>query len=1079
MGELCAGLDELLRGRGGLFLVTGEPGIGKTRLADEVGRTASARGVSVHWGRAWEVGGAPSYWPVIQALRTMSTEGVVPDPAFLDPVGALRSELRGLVSPTQTPTERFELFERVDAFLRAATQLPRLMVLDDLHAADASSLQLLHFIARDLRSRPLMILGTYRQEEARLRPEIGALLARVAREASVLPLRRWDKSEVALFVERVTGRDPSADRVDELHRQTEGNPLFLRELLQLSSTDARHSDGIQQVLRARLSLLPHDSRILLEVAAVLGRDFFARPLAAVAGVPEVEARALLEPAAHAGIVEALDRPPRWRFTHVLLRQGLYDDLSAKRRAGLHHAAARDLMLRDDGSTLAEIAHHLAHAVPIARPIDAARAALRAADHAMDVLAFEDALSLYSSAEKMLEGFVHDAPVDGPEPRMILRAQFDATLGTGVACMRVAEVERGKQFCQRAAALARGLGDGDLFARAVLGPGYEHVAWSREATRIRMLSEALEMLPAADGALRAQCMAELAAIRHPEPDTGPLIGLAREAVAMARRVADPAALRATLSAASLAMSLFVDPADRIIDHRELLRLAVAAGDKRVALRAHGFLAGDFWEQGDRARAEPHIVAIETLAREFRHGRLEWLALIFRALDVLVDGRFEEARRLHADLEAILAQDEARGALLIGAPATIACISECYDDVARLEQRVRSAFGSIPDKLGDCLGEMLIAQLYARAGDRDRVQMQLEAVVAHPLFDAIREPTWLVMLADTLHMARDVAFAARIYPLLLPCAARFVWLGPINACIEPPFARSLGVLAQTLGRLDDAVRHFEDAEARTVQAGMRAHYARLWYELACALAARSSAGDRDRARGLLEQARTLAAELGQVGLVPRIETLLGELSKRRSAMSAGAAEAVPRSAAALAADVSRESRLIMSREGEIWALSWGERTIRIRDSRGVSLLAQLVECAGQELHVLQLVGHTQAAQDVGDAGPVLDPKAVQSYRARLLELREDVEDAERVGQHVQADKAREEIEFLTRELARAVGLAGRERRAAHPAERARTAVQKRLRDVVRRIEREIPELGQHLSETIRTGVFCAYLPERRRA
>jgi hypothetical protein len=1039
MAEIGVALDELPSGRGSLFLITGEPGIGKTRLADEVGRTAAARGVSVHWGRAWEVGGARSYWPLIQALRTMSSEGA-----------------RVLATTGEMPVDRFELFERVDAFLSAATQTPRLMVLDDLHAADASSLQLLHFIVRDLRSRPLMVVATYREAEARLAPEVGSLLAQMAREGCVLPLRRWERDEVALFVKEATGVEPSDDRVDELHRQTEGNPLFLRELLQLSGVDAERSsahagrsDGIQQVIRARIALLPRESRALLEAAAVLGREFSAPALAAVAGMSETDARVLVEPAAQAAVVETLDQPPRWRFTHVLLREGLYADLPMERRASLHRDAAAYLartMRTMDGPPLAEIAHHLGRAVPEVSPLDAARATLRAAEGAMEALAFEDALALFGSAETLVEGASGDA--DG--------LRFDATLGFGLACMRMAEVDRGRRACARAVDIARRLGDSERFARAVLGPGYEHVPWERDTTRIALLEEALARLPAGDGALRAQCMAELASTRLPEPDIGPLVDLARQAVAMARRVGDAHTVRLTMSASSFAKGLYVDPAERIIDHQELLRLSLAAGDKRLALRAHGLLTADFWENGDPASAAPHSRAATSLAREFRHGRFEWFALIFRAAETLAQGCLDDARQIYADAKAVLEQDEARGALLAGTDASLACVTERYDDAAGLEADLRSAFGSLPHELGGLLGEMLIAKLRARAGDRTGARAQLETVAAHPLFDAIREPTWLVLLADACHVTGDAKLAARVYAALLPCAARFVWLGPLNACIEPPFARALGVLAETLARPDDAVGHLEDAEARTRSAGMRCHYARLWFELARALLARDGAGDRARALALVDQARALATELGQTGLLQR----LADTPPKR---------ATPPS----------DERVSLSREGETWCVAWQGRCVRLKDSRGLSLLAQLVENEGQELHVLQLAAGGDAPHDSGDAGPVLDTAAVQSYRGRLLDLREELEEAERVCHDGRAEKAKTEIDFLTQELARAVGLGGRERRAGQAAERARTAVQKRLREAIRRLEAEIPELGVHLDRTIRTGVFCGYLPGRRRS
>jgi hypothetical protein len=261
------------------------------------------------------------------------------------------------------------------------------------------------------------------------------------------------------------------------------------------------------------------------------------------------------------------------------------------------------------------------------------------------------------------------------------------------------------------------------------------------------------------------------------------------------------------------------------------------------------------------------------------------------------------------------------------------------------------------------------------------------------------------------------------------------------------------------MDEAVGFLEDADARASRAGMRAHLARLRYELARTLLARRGPGDRDRAVALIGDAHAVATELGQTGLLSRL-----------AALTAGP-DVAP-------AGAPTGSKLELRREGDYWCVSYGGRTARLRDSRGLSFLARLVENPGHELHVLQLTSATAEHHDAGDAGPMLDASAVRDYRRRLLELREELEEAERFGDVGRASKAREEMEFLTNELAHSVGLGGRERRAGNAAERARTTVQKRLRDAIQRIESELPDLGRHLDQTIRTGVFCGYFPDGRR-
>jgi hypothetical protein len=1079
VAELEAGFEELREGRGSFFLLTGEPGIGKTRLADEIGRAAAARGVAVHWGRAWEVGGAPSYWPFIKVLRSIGHGLDAADLAALATVQ--RAELAALVPNlrdrlgagesdlARATRDRFQLFEAVSRLLDiAAERAPHVIVLDDLHAADPSSLMLLQFLVRDLRARPLLVVGTFREAEARSAPEVRALLRQLGREACVLPLRRLDRGDVADFVAQSTGSAPPAAQLEALHRLTEGNPLFLRELLQLQTLPAALPEGIREVVRARLSLLSPEQRTVLEPAAVLGREFDSSTLARVAGLAESDLAARLAPAADAAIIEPLAEPAadgrapaiRFRFTHVLLREGLYEELAPDRRSSLHKKAASLLARHAPDASLSEIAHHLINAVPVASVGEAADAATRAAERALDVLAYEDASALLERAARLLE----TAP--GEERRL-----FEVWLALGAARIRGADVEGGRQACQRAADLARGLRDGELLARAVLGAAYEYTPGVRNAELIAQLEEALAALPAGDGALRARCMAQLAAERQPEPDTEKPVELARAAIAMARRLGDKDTLRHTLTAAGLAMIVCADPAERTAINREALLLALAAGDKRVALRAHLLLLTDCWEQGDVKGAEAHVRGYESLAEELRHVSSRWIALMTRGQTALWQGRFDEAERCFAETGALLRKDQTRGPSMAASAIGFACAAERYRDPSAIESEVRATLGALPPELGGCLGEMLIAQLYGRAGDRTRAAAQLAAVRAHPVFGEIKEAAWLALLTDACHLLGDVALAERLYPALLPRAKRFWNLAYLGPCCEPPYARQLGLLAQTLGRYDAAVDHLIDAQTRAALAGMPAFLARIRYELAGALLARGGKGDVAQARELLENARGLAEELGQSGLLPLIT------ERRSEAMNAAPIPAANASAARARALTPSDARFTMRCEGDYWTIAHDDGTLRLRDSRGLRLLAQLVADPGQEFHVLQLVSAGNEVVDRGDAGPVLDSEAVHSYRQRLLELREELEQAEQFADAARAERAREEIDQLTRELTRAVGLGGRERRGGSAAERARTAVQKRLRDAVRRIAEGLPELGRHLDQALRTGTFCGYLPAGR--
>jgi hypothetical protein len=1040
---VSGGLDDLLlrQKTGALFLLTGEPGIGKTRLADEVAREAAARGVSVHWGRVWESGGgAPPYWPLIQILRSI-------DRRMSDHL-----LLRG--------GDRFELFDKVTSFLEdvARNRAPLLLVIDDLHAADPSSLELLHFLVRNgLRDRPIMIVGTYREAEARI-SSLAATLSQIGREAKqTIALRRLERAEVAEYVTRVTGAEDAEERADTIHQRTEGNPLFVRELLRLRTAGHTTSEGIREVVRARLRLLAPEVRLHLEEAAVKGREF-ART--------RTNDDATLKAAQDAEIIEALDADT-WRFTHVLLREALYEDLSVERRRSIHLATARELQQStDDESAPAEIAHHLLRAfAPNQEPHpsieELTAAVLHAAKRASSVFAFEDASELLSKTWKLFES----------SPAADKGCLFEVLLALGIARILSNNVHAGKKNCARAIDVARSLDDGELFARAVLGSSIEFVPGIRDLELIALLEEALTRLPPGDGALRARCLAQLAAERQPEPDTEPPMALAREAIAMARRLDDPDTLLYTLSNGCLALLIFADAEERLPLNLETLRLSLLANDLVRAARAQLLLGSDYLQLGDRQSLRSHWHAYDELVRP-REVRYRWVPIAHQASDALWLGEFAKAEQLYLDANTVSLRYEGRGAELHAFRVGLITLAEREQadvDPSEIEPQIRTTFGAI-GSLESCIGEMLIAQLRGRdIANVDRATTQLATVKAHPIYPQIKEPTWLALLVDACHLTNDLDLAKQLYSALLPRAKRFHWMGPVGGYTNPPYGRFCGLLAGMLGLHEEAIAHFEDCEKRVAAAEMHSSLARVRFELARALLVRGKPEERARAANLLASAHELATSLDQ-------RLLLSQIAGIREGESAPSKSAAPPAAVVT---------FTMQREGEYWTITTsGTDTLRLRNSRGLALLDTLLTHRGQELHVLQLVGAESSAsesEDVdnqGDAGPVLDSKAVNDYRQRLLDLREELEEAQSFSDAGRTERARREMELLTQELARAVGLGGRERRVGGAAERARTMVQKRLRTAIRHIEDGLPSLGRHLDQTIKTGAFCGYLPDGRR-
>jgi DNA-binding SARP family transcriptional activator len=366
--ELHAGLDAALAGRGGLFLISGEPGIGKSRLADELIRAARARGAHVLTGRCWEAGGAPAYWPWVQSLRAYvrATEPEV----LRDQLGAgavdlaqilpeLRELLPGLPEPTSVDSEggRFRLLDATAEFLRnASARRPIVLVLDDLHAADAPSLVLLRFLARELGSTHVLVLAACRDVDPVPGEPLTTMLVEVAREPVThrLSLRGLSAGEVQEYVERAAPTIASPELGTALYAETEGNPLFVGETVRLLTLEGIRPDSagnlrlaipenVRDVIGRRFTHLSEECNRILLFASVLGREFALNALARMSGLSVAELVDQLDEAVTARVVSDVPgTPDRLRFSHVLIRDTLYDRLTAGRRIQLHGLAAEVL-----------------------------------------------------------------------------------------------------------------------------------------------------------------------------------------------------------------------------------------------------------------------------------------------------------------------------------------------------------------------------------------------------------------------------------------------------------------------------------------------------------------------------------------------------------------------------------------------------------------------------------------------------------------------------------------------------------------------------------------------------------------
>lgn len=951
-------LDAALGGAGSVLLVSGEPGIGKSALARSIADAGCSAGMRVACGRAWEVGGAPAYWPWNQALSDIGLE-----------LGALLGDASGEMAQAH----RLVAFDRVARALRKiASEQPLVLVLDDLHAADRASIELLVFLARTIASARVLVVVTTREVELTSKADVAELVGKIAREGEHLALRRLDEGALSEWLVSVG----QAASVRDVLRVTDGNPLFVAEALRLGIAQFHRvsGGGVAAVIAEHLTRLPERTRAVLAAAAVIGRDAPMHEVARVVDAPLEEVEAHAHEAVRAGVLAPGDRV---LFSHVLLRDALYASIEPSRRRTLHarvaeHAAAPELA-----------AHHLLEA-----RADAARVipiVVAAADAAMRRHAVESALELVARARELVDD----------------RSSLALDLIVAEADMRAGRVEDARARCVACADRAIELGDAAALARAALTYGLELISGRVDPVMIRLLERALALLGEEPSDTRARVLARLAAAKTPprsDDEAAEAIAMARTAMTLARASRDPLTLLYCMRFAASAFGPAIDTPERHAFIEELMSLARQRNDELGMAQTWGFYCAHLAETGRLDEAEREVVAYAELMERLPLPAMKWRVYATRASLAAFKGSFAEARALGETMRRIAREHGAGPGLFAWALLQLS-LASCQRDVSALaavDTELLAIVSAVPNFAP------WAAMIHALLGRREQARAALEPVLRFP-----RGFPWLIAGGEAATILGDPDIAKGLYEALLPerMRGRFFW-GPAGVFPLGPTSRVLGELAHLAGRDDEARTHLDEAEA---------------------------------------QCRS-------VGAVPLLELTLRARERLKTRPN-------PPSTA-----------LTLTREGDVWLVSSSDGArARIKHGKGLEYLEQLVANANRALHVLSLVG-----ADDGDAGPMLDERAKASYRGRVSDLEDALAEAERNGDAGRAARARDELDALADELARAVGLGGRDRLAASNAERARINVQRRLKDVIKRIHAEEPRLARYLEATIRTGTYCGYFP-----
>ncbi len=941
-GIELAGLERLWRAQhdsdgeepdgGRIGLLVGEPGIGKSRLAAELARRVHSHGAIVLFGRCPQEPLAP-YQPFLEALRHYISHAPLEHlQATAGAHGAelqrvlpeLRQRLPHLPPPAadQPETERYRLFEAVAGLLaEIAARSPLLLVLDDLHWADRPTLLLLRHLARA--SSRVPILGCCRIAEGKEEGAFADALAELRREQLVteFELHGLSEDEVAELVRSrtTTGTVPPLALIRALHEQTEGNPLFVSQIIRelaragidLSTAGPGElrelglPEGVRSVIAHRLGGLDGPTEEWLRTAAVIGRDFDATLLERVVPLDEERCIAALEEALAAGVVvehrgaratgggvgaeasgggsesgdggESLGRAFGYSFAHVLIRETLYEDMSARRRALLHRRVGEALERLRAGTAsetapdrVAMLAEHFTRAAGPEDADKAIRYAMRAAEHASAMMAYEQAAEHCARALSVLEEF---APRD--EER-----RLELLLALGEAYVRSGDRPLAWRPLREAADIAIRRSDPQSLARAAFAASRRYVQQPGVVDEglLDLVERALEMTAGQRTTLRVRLLARACGAFYYSPQRERMKALAAEATDIARELDEPEPLALAAAARRRAFWSPKRLSERLSDSSELLRFGREAGDVELTLQGHAWLVVDLLEHGDVDAVEAQIEAFTSGAERLRQPLYLWQAAVWRAMRALLEGRLSDADQLAQQALALGARAEAITAAQYYGVQLIA-ISREQGRMGGLEPALRRLLAEYPSRLAY---RAALASLLVEGGRLDEAREQVAALELDEIPEDVDWLTTMTLLADVCAELGDAGRAKRLYTLLLPYAEVNVVIG-LGALCEGSAARHLGRLAAVAGSFEDAARHFERALARNEALGATVCLTRTRLDYAQALAggpgAREATGGARareatsgaRARELLEAAGSAAHELPLPALAERADRL----------------------------------------------------------------------------------------------------------------------------------------------------------------------------------------------------------------
>jgi hypothetical protein len=748
-------------GDGGVALVEGEPGIGKSCVLEALAARAAAS--TVLKGRAWEEGGAPPAWPwreLIRALGATVAWDHVPD--------------------------RFAAFEHVATALRGAAAVrPLLLLLDDLHAADDEALALTHYVAASMRDAPVAMVMAGRPS---------ARLASVARDCVHVRLGPLSTAEILTLADQAAPDVLSEQTRQEIARIAEGNPLVAHELALAGDRRTGLPAQLRETVLERAAGLGSPVREVLDAAAVLGRHFDLEDVAGMldARIDDVIAR--LGAAADAHVVTVASA--EWQFRHQVIRDALYESIPTQARLELHAAAARSIAALGAERRMDEQARHLIAAVPIVDRDDAVRVAVLAAARASRSCAFGAAADTLRRALTV-----------GREDRARLRV----LVHLGDAQLQAGRVADAWDTFDRAAELARAANDVDAAALALLGRTERLPSTAEAAELAGLVERALREIGPDRSPLRVRLLGRYASLQAAGGATESASAAATEALAAARSFPDDALLCDALTARHATLRGPGDlPAAKAVS-AELVQVAARSGVPERNLEAAMAQLVDQLRLGDIAGVDRTLERYRLLAASTGLPRYRFFVQSRLGMRAFLAGRLaegeamlERARRLGAALEEPDTEYVVGGARVM----VLADLAD-RDDVIGTAQKTEAVAAAG----GDSRLLIFAAYLHASVDDLQGVAQLLEQALAPDFANIARDGSWLMLMcmaAYVISRSHNIVRAGPIYKLLAPYAGQIV----VNAgavTFGGVTDHYLGLLAAALDQPDTAARHLDDAIA----------------------------------------------------------------------------------------------------------------------------------------------------------------------------------------------------------------------------------------------------------------------------